>query len=319
MGDGVNMASDLDEQSTAVDVEELSEDQVNAMILERISAEQEGREPTVVLVEEDSIQENEDEAVEETDEQEEKTETVEESEEDVEPEEDEVAKLRRQVAEKEAIFKTHTEEVGVSRKRISELEAALAAASTQSQQTALPADVLGDEYDGIDVAAVDKIVQARLRQAQEAQTKYYAQQNATRTQNEQALKASIPDFDSLIPDIASILTRDGQTDPQAVAQFRADPYQFDPNTVYAYAQRAKAERELVSLKAERDKLKERPAKLVKKIKKVSGKTKSIDEAGASTGDPSPKLTMEAIEHLSPTQVTELLAKRIREELRKKTG
>lgn len=318
MGVRSESAQEPEDQKT-IDVEEYAADDLDKLLVERLDAEEKGRElPSTVVVDE------EEETEEEPSESEEKTEKVEDEpaeEEETDEELDErdatIAKLRKQVEEKEAIFKSHSEEVGVTRKRNAELEATLANYQTQQTYSKLDTSELGEDYDTSDVNAIDKIVQIRLRQEREAQARIQVQQQQIRTQTKDALLKLVPEIDSLLPEIANIIEREGLTDPQGLAQFRTDPYSQDGRVIYAYAQRAQLEKKVAELQADKDKLKESPRKVVAQIKKAGKKKKTIDDAGAaSAGTKPPELTVERIwNDMTPEEIDKEIIRRQKEELR----
>jgi len=318
MGGEVKIATKQEDQKT-LDVELLSEQELDELMAARLSAESKGEElpeTTVVIdVEEDEVQEKEiDEEEEKTEDAEEKP-VEEEASDEVGDERDVlISKLRKQVEEKETIFKSHSNEVGATRKRNVELESELAKFRTQHPYPKLDTEGLGDGYDSVDVEVVDKIVQQRLRQERESKALVEAQQGMVRAQNKDALQKLVPEIDSLIPDIAEIFEREGLTDSQGLAQFRADPYSQDAALVYAYAKRAHLEKQIKDLQTEKDKLKNKPAKVVAQIKKAGSQKKTIDDAGAtSVGGKPPELTEERIWSMTEDELEKEIIRRLKEE------
>jgi len=318
MGDGVKSVQEPEEQNT-VDVEELSDEQLEQLMLERLDAESKGEElPVTTAIVEDEDEQEIDEQEEKTEDSEEEPVEQEDSEEDGDEQEVLISKLRKQVEEKEAIFKAHSEEVGTTRKRNAELEEELARFRVQQPFAELDKTNLGDNYDSVDVETVDKIVQQRLRQDREQQQRVLLQQESIRAQNKDALKNLIPDIDSLIPEIADIFERERLTDAQGLAQFRADPYSQNATLVYAYAQRAQLEKQVKELTADKDKLKKKPDKVIAQIKKAGKKKKTLDDAGATSGGSpkTPELTDDYIwNHMTSEELDKELRRRELEELK----
>ena len=136
-----------------------------------------------------------------------------------------------------------------------------------------------------------------------------------RQKRQEYLASKIPEFDSLKDDIVNTFVEDGWLEKELAPTAVRDIYKINENDLFLTAKSVLLKREMAKLKdelkAKDDKIAElskKPGDVIKKIKKAASETEVTADANSSLSETEPELSAKDIEHMSESQLNDLLAK-----------
>lgn len=168
-------------------------------------------------------------------------------------------KLKKQLKDKEAFIQRQANEVGELRKK----------AATLRQEA----------RDSVDPSeAAEKVMDARAAESEAASVERQIRTNST----EAFIEGQIPEFKSLVDDMAALVTEDArrmgtaeETIAAVIRNFKTDPYSTPPEVLYNIAARASERKKAMALESQ---IKELSAKIANLSKKPDEALKRADEA-----------------------------------------
>lgn len=208
--------------------------------------------------------------------------------------------LKKQVADKEAFIQRQAAEIGELRK----------IAVANPPQTAQPQQPQVKIYteDEINSTWYENPAKAFQMAEHNKQVQAYTQQahiSAVAKQTESTLRQLVPDIDDLKDSMAELALQDGYN-PQQVAWFKQNPFvNSDPVILYQYAQRAKAIKEINTLKSQ---TMQNVAAKVEQAAQGQGLTSKV--AASSTRKPVMDVD---ISRMSPLQIKAALEENLKSE------
>lgn len=172
-------------------------------------------------------------------------------------EQQELERLRKQVNDKEQFIQRRNQELGELRRQLEAL---------QPQQL----EDVNDKFFENPQEAIQQILEQRDKAQKVQELRSIIQVRETET----TVKGLVPDFDDLMDDMAAIAKEDGLP-TEAIEVFKRNPYSEHPAFLVAFAQRAKANRELKALREENAKLKTRPDEVLKKVEQAARQSTTL--------------------------------------------
>lgn len=169
---------------------------------------------------------------------------------------DELANLRKQLEDSQKFIGRLGNELGQLRKQLTE-------------KTAPPPDpVTPDQVLTDPVGATTKLVDQRLSEREQRKQAEIEQIQQQRIATAQFLSQAVPDIIELLPEMAEAAKEDG-VPPELVERFKTDPLSENPFITIQLAKRAKLNRELKQLRAEREELKAQPKRVIDSVNQAA--------------------------------------------------
>ncbi len=288
------MAEETTEQSTVKeeDITSLTSEQLDEMLVET-TKEAETSETTEVI---------EEKTKEETEKEQTSKESQQALEEKVTISKEEWEKSQKRLKDQELYIQRRGNEIGELRKALDEL--------IKTKQEGLQEKWVADPQQAMDDTMA-------IRNAQRDQQMLNELERIENTK--MSIRKLVPDFDSLVDDMAEIVKLDG-FHPNAIAQFRANPYVENLGVLFNVVQRAKALRQVKeyeikvsTLQQEINKLKGKPQEIVEKIEKALHTKPSVTASSGKGASEKAPITNIPMQNLSSEQLDELLKQRVKEE------
>jgi len=168
---------------------------------------------------------------------------------------EEVARLAKQTADKEAFIQRQAAEIGGLRKQAEIL---------RQQLESVNPEAISEQYYENPAEAVNQVLAIREQQSRLQNI----EQQAAMKENEGLTKAYVPDFDNLIDDISETLA-EMKFAPEAIRDFKINPYETHASVLVNLAERARLSKENKALKAEIETLKKAPDLALKKVEQAA--------------------------------------------------
>jgi len=203
---------------------------------------------------------------------------------------EELARLRKQVADKETFIQTQATEVGTLRKRVKEFEIPHEDARTRERlKEKFSEDPLG--------ATEEAIFDIETRKGKQ----------------KDLIKSFIPNIEEIKGDIANLVKEEGSESEEAINLFLANPYVADPVKLRYWAALVmhKKDKETLSKKVgELEKeLQTRDQSVLKKIEKAAQETKTLTtKTGAEAESETTEISEDQIPYLSDEALKNLTKK-----------
>ncbi len=204
---------------------------------------------------------------------------------------EELARLRKQVTDKEAFIQTQATEVGTLRKRVKEFEIPHEDAKTKERikEKFNQGDVLG--------ATEEAIFDIETRKGKQRDL----------------IKSLIPNIEEIKGDIANLVREEGSESEEAINLFIANPYVADPVKLRYWATLVnhRKDKETLSKRVEEleKELQTRDKTVLKKIEKAAQETKTLTtKTGAETEVETEAISEDQIPYLSDEEIKKRLKK-----------
>ncbi len=292
------MAEETTEQSTVKeeDISSLTSEQLDEMLVET-TKEAETSETTEVIEEK-----TKEKTKEETEKEQTSTESQQDLEEKVTVSKEEWEKSQKRLKDQELYIQRRGNEIGELRKALDEL--------IRTKQEGLQEKWVADPQQAMDDTMA-------IRNAQRDQQMLNELERIENTK--MSIRKLVPDFDSLVDDMAEIVKLDC-FHPNAIAQFRANPYVENLGVLFNVVQRAKALRQVKeyeikvsTLQQEIDKLKGKPQEIVQKIEKALHSKPSVTASSGKGASEKTPITDVPMQNLTSEQLDKILKQRLKEE------
>lgn len=214
-----------------------------------------------------------------------------------------VAKLQKQVQDKEAFILQRNQEIGLLRKKAREAQPEPELDITDEEMIASPKE------------ALKKALKQHEQRKAEAQTQQEQEAQDFRRQAQEAISAWAPKYDETVPEIIELMKAD-QAPESLLSQFKSDPVAtLNPAVTFQLIKRIEAQRRIKELETQLAEAQKRPADMVSKIQQA-GRAKPV----ATTTPPSPKKHA-VLDNLTEADIDRMSAdelKKLEEQLLKST-
>jgi hypothetical protein len=212
--------------------------------------------------------------------------------------EDRLAKLEKRLVDKDRFIEERNAEIGRLRKQVTEPPKKLH-------------DVNADTFFEDPIANVEKITENQRIKLEQEQQRREEQMREMITHRRSITQQIAPDYEQNLDLVAEVLKQDG-FDEDGIKAFRSNPFAYEPPLLHNLNLRAKLAKENADLKAEINRLKGGPKKILDKVETMSRQRPRVTGNSASAhgegGLDAETLDEKAISKLSDAQLKALLAK-----------
>lgn len=211
--------------------------------------------------------------------------------------------------DKEKFIQRQSNELGQLRSLRERLEARKAELAAQDPAKQFIENPQQFRDSTIEAARIEQEI-ARVEQA-EVQAARQEETRAVMERNFSFLQSNVPDLPDLMPQMVEYLKEQGKDDPQAIAAFQQNPFQFPAHNILAIAHAVRANAELKALKAQMEEIKQKPQALLDKIDSAARNKPLANASGGTATQTGAKgvgdMTDLQIRNMSSRELDELLS------------
>lgn len=171
-----------------------------------------------------------------------------------------IAKLEKQIKDKEVMIGRQSKEIGDLRQKVNPEK------SEKPVEKLTSVDFITDP-----AAAIDKHLDAKKAEEEKKLRDF----EAVIEGNKQLTKQFIPEFENIVGDIKSLLISEDGLPEEEVERFLKHPYNVDSSYLIQLGRRAQASKEIIKLREENKKLKEKPDEMIQQLKQVTRQSPTV--------------------------------------------